>query len=87
MDLACLPAASLFEGLAPARVHERVRPPSASRLGVDKLVHGQRTSIIVKPLALIRTRPYPHTSRTCLPLLPNRRKILIGNNDLKKQVV
>ena len=63
MDLACLPAASLFEGLAPARVHERVRLPLASRLGVDKLVHGQRTSIINRPLALVRTRPCPHTSR------------------------
>ena len=46
MDLACLPGASLFEGLSPARVHERVRLPLAIRLGVDKLVHGQRTSII-----------------------------------------
>ena len=43
-DLACLPAASLFEGLAPARVTERVRLPLAIRPGVDKPVHGQRTS-------------------------------------------
>ena len=46
MDLACLPAASLFKWLAPARVTERVQLPLASRPGVDKLVHGQRTSII-----------------------------------------
>ena len=45
MDLACLPAASLFEGLAPARVTERVRLPLVNRPGVDKPVHGQRISI------------------------------------------
>ena len=55
--------AGLYGRPAPARVHERVRLPLASRLGVDKLVHGQRTSIINRPLALVRTRPCPHTSR------------------------
>ena len=40
----CRPA-SLFEGLAPARVTERVRLPLVIRPGVDKPVHGQRISI------------------------------------------
>ncbi len=57
MDLACLPAAGLYEQPAPARVHVRVRLPLASRLGVDKLVHGQRTSIIGS-LAC----PHPYTT-------------------------
>ena len=57
--------AGLYERPAPARVHVRVRLPSASRQGVDKLVHGQGTSIINRQLALIRTRPYPHTSCRC----------------------
>ena len=52
-DLACLPAASLFEGLAPARVTERVRLPLVIRPGVDKPVHGQRISIT-------RLIAYPH---------------------------
>ena len=77
--------AGLYERPAPARVPERVQLPLASRLGVDKLVHGQRTSIMSYSLALIRTRPYPHTSRRCLPMLPKRRKSQIGNNDLEKQ--
>ena len=47
-DLACLPSASLFEGLAPARVPERVRLPLVDRPGMDKPVHGQRTSITSK---------------------------------------
>ena len=57
MDLACLPSASLFEGLSPARVHERVRLPLVNRSGVDKLVHGQRTSIIG-----FLACPHPHTT-------------------------
>ena len=40
----CRPA-SLFEGLAPARVTERVRLPLVIRPGVDKPVHGQMISI------------------------------------------
>ena len=57
MDLACLQAAGLYERPAPARVHGRVRLPSASRLGVDKLVQGQRTSIMS-----FLACPHPHTT-------------------------
>ena len=48
--------AGLYERPAPARVHVRVRLPSASRLGVDKLVYGQRTSIMG-----FLACPHPHT--------------------------
>ena len=61
MDLACLPAASLFEGLAPARVTERVRLPLVNRPGVDKPVHGQRISITIKSLILITCTALTHT--------------------------
>jgi len=44
-DLACLQTASLYERLSSARVTERVRLPLVIRPGVDKPVHGQRTSI------------------------------------------
>ncbi len=44
-DLACLQTAGLYERLSSARVTERVRLPLAIQLGVDKPVHGQRTSI------------------------------------------
>ena len=56
----CRPA-SLFEGLAPARVTERVRLPLVNRPGVDKPVHGQRTSITVLSLALITCTALTHT--------------------------
>ena len=46
MDLACLQAAGLYERPSSARVTERVRLPLAIRPGVDKPVHGQRTSIM-----------------------------------------
>ena len=49
--------AGLYERPAPSRVHERVRLPSDSRLGVDKLVHGQRTSIMG-----FLSCPHPHTT-------------------------
>ena len=49
--------AGLYERPAPARVHERVRLPLASRPCVDKLVHGQRTSIKIQAAC-----PHPHTT-------------------------
>ena len=60
-DLACLPAASLFKGLAPARVTERVRLPLVIRPGVDKPVHGQRISITIGSLILITCTALTHT--------------------------
>ena len=45
-DLACLQTAGLYERPSSARVTERVRLPLAIQPGVDKPVHGQRTSII-----------------------------------------
>jgi len=45
-DLACLQTAGLYERPSSARVTERVRLPLAIRPGVDKPVHGQRTSIL-----------------------------------------
>ena len=44
-DLACLQTAGLYERPSSARVTERVRLPLAIQPGVDKPVHGQRTSI------------------------------------------
>ena len=49
--------AGLYERPAPARVHVRVRLPLVLRPGVDKLVHGQRTSIIG-----FLACPHPHTT-------------------------
>ena len=60
-DLACLQIAGLYERPSSARVTERVRLPLAIRPGVDKPVHGQRTSITVLSLALITRTALTHT--------------------------
>ena len=74
-DLACLQTAGLYERPSSARVTERVRLPLAIRLGVDKPVHGQRTSIISIPAC-----PHPHTTLpTHQPYMTRPRGALLPN--------